>query len=316
MGRKVGNYYESDPSELGRNLDSHPKSFNFAKLAIFIFTVFLPAVAVGISNWYVFRDSFVIATILLIITVGVAAVATYYSGAALARIRKYCLMFDLLIGIVLCINLTSHFLLARDVSAAKESVEDRHIEEERKAVFQRNQTEQQQRILDAQAKLLEQQQKALRAEALRNDSAKRLGVKPAPQSSSIIIGPKFEPSAEPTTDPLQANLAAITESRQAEKSLTPEEVKKKWNGWLTFWAFVDVFVAVIGGSILASIWQWDRNDNGISDDEEERLIQQWLEWRSKLPPSNYEEGRIIGLSPKEMPAQPVAQDRRPKAQRH
>ncbi len=271
--------------------------FNLAKLAIFVFTVLLPAVAVGISNWYVFRDSFVIATILLVITVGVAAVTTYYSGAALAKIRKYCLIFDLLICVVLCINLTSHFLLARDVSAAKEGVEDRHIEEERKAVFQRNHTEQQARLLAAQSELLKQQKEALKMEAIRNDAARKAGVRPA---AALALAPVGEaPQAQGTTDPLQSDLAAITESRKLEKSLTPEDVKKHWNGWLTFWAFVDVFVAVIGGSLLASIWQWDRNGNGIADEEEEAQPQR----------------QPISMAPQQV-ATVKAQAQRPNAPRH
>lgn len=262
--------------------------FNWAKLAIFCCTVLLPAVAVGISNYYVFRDSFLIATILLVITVGVAAVTTYYSGAALSKIRKYCLIFDLIIGLVLCINLTSHFLLARDVGAAKDSVEDRHIEEERKAVFKRDQTEQQTKLLTAQADLLKQQEKALKMEAVRNDAARRAGVRPlaAVPVAPINIGPDPESSG----DSLQSELAAITKARKIDPPMSPEEIKKKWNGWLTFWAFVDVFVAVLGGLVLASIWQWDRNNNGIDDEEEQQP-------------------RSISMAPR---ATVTAQDQRPK----
>jgi len=242
---------------------------NWAKLAIFVFTVLLPAIAVGISNWYVFRDSFVMATILLVITVGVAAVTTYYSGAALDKIRRYCLIFDLLIGVVLCINLTSHFLLAREVSAAKEAVEDRHIEEERHAVLQKKKTEQAALLLERQATLLNAQRDALRMEAVRNDAARKAGVRPG---SGVTLPPMPDMSdstAEQPTDSLRAELDGIKKSREAKPPSDPDAVKRAWNPWLTFWAFVDVFIAVIGGLTLASLWQWDRNNNGIPDDEEE-----------------------------------------------
>lgn len=244
---------------------------NWGKLAIFLFIVVMPAVAVGISNWYAFRDSFVIATILLIITVGVAGVTTYFSGSAMAKIRQYCLIFDVIICIVLCINLTSHFLLAREVAAAKTATENRHIEEERRAAFKKAENEQAQRLLEQQAELVAQQKEALRMEAIRNDSARKAGVKP-PVAPAPLVPVQVAPIVEatPTPDALRTDLNAIEDARKpSDKPLTEEEVKKSWNPTLTFWAFVDVFVAVLGGAILSAIWQWDRNGNGIDDDEEQ-----------------------------------------------
>jgi hypothetical protein len=82
---------------------------------------------------------------------------------------------------------------------------------------------------------------------------------------------QVDPVAEatPTPDALRTDLNAIEAARKpSDKPMTEEEVKKAWNPTLTFWAFVDVFVAVLGGAILSAIWQWDRNGNGIDDAKE------------------------------------------------
>jgi hypothetical protein len=47
------------------------------KLLLFVVIVLLPAVVVGISNFHVFPDSSWAATIMLVVTVGAAAVFTW-----------------------------------------------------------------------------------------------------------------------------------------------------------------------------------------------------------------------------------------------
>ena len=65
------------------------------KLLIFTFTVLLPALIVGVSNFSVFPDFSFIATVMLVITVGVAGVFTYFSSDAMPVIRRYCVKADI-----------------------------------------------------------------------------------------------------------------------------------------------------------------------------------------------------------------------------
>lgn len=234
----------------------------WGKSTIFVCCVVLAAIAVGISNYYVFYDSFWMATILLIMTVGVAAVTAYYSGDATEKIRRYCIVFHLVIGVFLCINLASHFVLAREVSAALEGVESRHTEEDRQEGFKQADAERQAKLIAEQRALEEARQRALRAEAAKLNAMRRMGyrgdgvaVLPPPAPAPTIEAPKIEVSEAPR-------------AKREEKHVTPkspEQIRREWNAWLTFWAFADVFASVIGGLILAGRWEWDRNRDGIPD---------------------------------------------------
>src|SRR5215468_2363501 len=101
------------------------------KSIIYVFTVLLPALMVGISNFHVFPDASLLATLMLVVTAGVAGVFTYFSGDATAKVRRYCILADIAICAVLCVNLGGHWILAREVSAAKQGVVERHAEEDR-----------------------------------------------------------------------------------------------------------------------------------------------------------------------------------------
>src|SRR5215470_15065954 len=101
------------------------------KIILFCFTVLLPAVAVGISNFSAFADAVWLATIALGVTAGIAAVFTWQSGDATRKIARYCICSDFVICLVLCLNFAAHWIMAREISAAKQNVTERHIEEDR-----------------------------------------------------------------------------------------------------------------------------------------------------------------------------------------
>jgi hypothetical protein len=68
---------------------------------------------------------------MLVATVGISSVFTWQSGDATPKIARYCICADFVICAILCLNLAGHWILAREVSAAKQGVVDRHAEEER-----------------------------------------------------------------------------------------------------------------------------------------------------------------------------------------
>lgn len=236
--------------------------YGWGKATIFACCVLAAAIGVGVSNYYVFYDSFWMATILLIITVGVAAVAAYYSGDATPKVRHYCIIFHLVIGAVLCVNLASHFVLSRQISAAKENVEDRHNEENRQDEFKQRDADRQAKLMAEQRALEDAKQKALRAEAAKLNAMRRMGY-----YGGYAAPEQVAPTPAPTIA-TEAAAAPVKREEKPEAAKSPEQLQREWNPWLTFWAFADVFISVLGGLILAGRWEWDRNHDGIADDQQ------------------------------------------------
>src|SRR5215510_15003000 len=169
------------------------------KSIIYVFTVLLPGLMVGISNFYVFPDSSLLATLMLIVTSGVAGVFTYFSGDATAKVRRYCILADVAICAILCVNLGGHWILAREVSAARQGVEERHIEQDRDDRRKTADTERQLALKKADAELAATNIK------LQNAEARRLARLPlSERRSSITIA-----TPEPTQTPLIAPMTLV-----------------------------------------------------------------------------------------------------------
>jgi len=79
------------------------------------------------------------------------------------------------------------------------------------------------------------------------------------------------PKAEPTT-PVVAPMSlvppgsvAVSASITATPRITPEQVRESWWWTLTALAIAEVAASVLAGAILAGIWEWDKNRNGVPD---------------------------------------------------
>jgi|GEM_PF-3944505 len=59
--------------------------------------------------------------------------------------------------------------------------------------------------------------------------------------------------------------ATVSASITATPRLTPEQVRESWWWKLTALAFAECFASVLAGAILAGIWEWDKNRNGVPD---------------------------------------------------
>src|SRR5215831_5827203 len=178
------------------------------KLVIYAFTVLLPAIVVGISNFTVFPDSAWAATIMLVVTAGVAGVFTYFSGDATARVRRYCIIANIAICAVLCFNLGGHWILAREVSAARQGVVERHAEEDR---------DDRRKIADAERQLVLKKAEAEADAAktrLANAEARRLARLPLSERRSMLSAPTPEPTQ--TRTPIIAPMALIPPGAKAE----------------------------------------------------------------------------------------------------
>jgi hypothetical protein len=237
------------------------------KLLLFAFVVLLPAVIVGISNFDVFPDSAWAATLMLVVTVGVAAVFTWQSGDATAKIARYCICADFVIAAILCVNLGSHWLLSREVSAAKQGAVERHTEEDRDDRRAKERVERELELKKADAELAAANVK------LQNAEARRLAQLPRSERRSSITAPKVEPTKPAQTSaPIVAPMSLVPPGSVAAVSaqavtarLTPDEVRKNWWLKLTALAFAECFASVLAGAILAGIWEWDKNRNGVPD---------------------------------------------------
>lgn len=240
------------------------------KIILFTFTVLLPALIVGISNLAVFPDSSLAATMMLVVTVGVAGVFTYFSGDATAKVRRYCIVADFAICAILCFNLGGHWILAREVSASRQGVEERHTEEDRAEQRRRAEAERQIALERERRESLKEQTKAIREER------RRLAQLPIEQRRSALSVPKAEAAVTPasvaTIQPL--SLAPVdgakidttmADAPQVVKRLTPDEVRDKWWWFLTALAIAECAASVLAGAILAGVWEWDRNRDGIPD---------------------------------------------------
>jgi hypothetical protein len=226
------------------------------KLIPFCFIVLLPATVVGISNFFVFPDSALSATLMLIVTVGVAAIFTWQSGNATRKIARYCIFADILICIILCINLGGHWLLAREVSAAKQGVEERNAEEDRQLEREKEKTKlaidkakAETDLARAEANAAYQESQRLKQLPIDQRRARSAPRKAAPQQDAT-------PTPEPTATP-QVVAAA--------PKLTPDQVREKWRGFLSALAYAEIFASVLAGAILAGIWEWDRDHDGVAD---------------------------------------------------
>lgn len=228
------------------------------KLLLFTFTVLIPALIVGISNFAVFPDSSLLATLMLVATVGVAVIFTWQSGNATARISRYCICADFVICAILCINVGSHWLLAREVSAAKQGVEERHSEEDRDLQRKKAETELEISRKKADAEL------AAANVRLQNAEARRLAQLPRSERRSSITAPRVETKATPMTLQPMALVPGGMKVMTAAR-LTPDQVRESWWWKLTALAFAECFASVLAGVILAGVWEWDRNKDGIPD---------------------------------------------------
>ena len=229
------------------------------KITLILFVVLIPALCVGISNRSVFPDAVYTVNLMIIASVGVACTFTALSAKATDRVRQWVLIADIAIAAVLFANLAAHLIMARDISAAKQSVEESNAEDDRQDARETRRIERKIAESKAAATLAESQAKLQAAEAAR---LRRL---PIDQRRSAISTP---PEEAPTIPPLAASMTAADPKETIKavvKKLTPEEVRESWRTLLIWLVIGDCGTSVLAGAILMARWEWDRNGNGIPD---------------------------------------------------
>jgi hypothetical protein len=230
------------------------KRIYWPKLAMFGFAIVLPQAAVGWSNREVFPDALWIATIIVIVIIGISGISTYFSGNAAPKTRRYALWHDFAVAALTCVVVLFHFQVAREVSAGKEA---------RKVLRETEKTGQDNLDRDTQRQLAlkEADREAAKIETEKLREQRRVLLQ-LPPSQRRAIGPA--PTAAPTATAF-SSLPTISEQKGTVRAKTPEEVRMDWFGWL-FWASaLEIVVAVLGGMVLMMVWQWDVDGDGITD---------------------------------------------------
>jgi hypothetical protein len=255
------------------------------KLIIFAFIVVGPAIVVGVSNYTAFPDSFGLATVMLIVTVGVAGVFTWKSSDATPKIVRYCIVSDVIICAVLCANMAGHWILAREVSGAKQGTAERHSEEDREENRKTADLERQLALKKAEAEL--QLAQAKNAEAER----RRLRQLPWEQRYATATVQQSQPAATvPTLEP-----APTPEAKAGKPRLNEEQVRDKWWWFLTALAIAECAASVLAGGILIGVWEWDRNHDGVDDKLQQgtpiKLPVDLQEFPEALPTGRLETGK-------------------------
>lgn len=233
--------------------------YPWGKLLIYTLAVVLPAATISISTYYALYDSFWIILMMLIISVGIAGVFTYYSGDATPKISRYCIIAAIVVGVVMSAGLIIHVLLSRELAIAIQDVDESRKAEDRADRRQREAAQVTADLLAKQAELETAQRNRLRAEAVRNDSARRLGLRPS-QPASLPL-----PSVPSSLTSNAPEMGATNEESTPVKPITPTQIRHKYSGWLIGAAIADVLSSVIAGLVLAGRWEWDRDHDGIDD---------------------------------------------------
>lgn len=234
------------------------KRVHWPKVAMFGFAVVLPAIAIGISNKHVFPKAFAIATIGLIVTVGICLISTYFSGNAEPKTRRYAMFHDLVIALILCVNFLFHFQIAREVSAAEDAREAREKATSTRETNLDRDVQRQQALAQIKEREIKLQNEQL-------DKQRRLAVQLKPGDRSRILGTGTSPTPEPAQEFSSAsNLPAPAPTPLAVIG-TPEEIRASWFDWLFWAAAAEIFTAILGGMILMMVWRWDVDGDGIDD---------------------------------------------------
>jgi hypothetical protein len=123
-------------------------------------------------------------------------------------------------------------------------------------------------LKQADADLIARQTAAIREERRRLAQLpieQRRSVLKAPPKNEATEAPKVVATFQPLSlAPVDAKALASNVSIGAPR-LTPEEVRAKWWWFLTALAIAECAASVLAGAILAGVWEWDRNHDGIPD---------------------------------------------------
>lgn len=234
-------------------------SFAWGKVAGMFFAVLIPALLVAYCSYLIFPDSWGVAIGMVLVSVGIAGIFTVASSKATPNVRRYCLIAHIVLAVTISAGLALHWIVKRQVSGARQATVERHTEEDRLLHQYQTQVDGAVKLVDAQKSLYEAQSKTFRNEAIRNDSAKRLGIE-APRGAKVTNGASMDiPKIE----------APKLDRDTNSKKMTIEAVLEYWTPWLMASAILDLLASVISFGVCMALWEWDKDGDGVADHKQQ-----------------------------------------------
>lgn len=234
------------------------KRIYWPKIAMFGFAIVLPQIAIAWSNREVFPDALWIATVFVVVVIGISGISTYFSGNAAPNTRKYALWHDFAVAALTCVVALFHFQIAREVSAGKEA---RIVQEQKSKTGQENMDREIQRQLAI--RQADAERMKLETDAMKEQ--RRLLIQLPPSQRRFVPQGGNPATATTPSLPSFSSVVTVPPKETPDEIKSPEAVRASWFGWL-FWASaLEIVIAVLGGMILMMVWQWDVDGDGQPD---------------------------------------------------
>jgi len=219
-----------------KKVHNHP----WGHFVLYLASVLLPILALGVSTALSIPDSLPIVSLLLIISGIIATVVSFYTGIRDPGISIFCKWAHGVMIAVIAANLMVHGALTRDLGFAGDSVKELHVEQDRQHKMQQEAAQTQKELLDAQVRVL-------REDNARQRSATRAG--------------KIAPP--PVRLPSLPGLPAI--SAASGSVMAPQAVRDSYRNKVMWGAGMELAVALLASAILAFLLNRDADGNGIPD---------------------------------------------------
>jgi hypothetical protein len=249
--------------------------FGWGKTAGMLFAVIIPAVLVILANKTVFPEASWLATGMVVTTMGISIIFAVASAFATPKVKRYVLIAAFAIDLVLAGNLALHWVLAREVSGAKQATTARHDDEDRAEKRRDDEAKRQLALKKADAVLMDAERR-------------RLAQLPVSQRRSTIRPQNAE----------SPDVSAVVAIATTDKPLTIEQIMGEYTPWLLGFAIAELLVSVVAFGICALLWEWDFDGDGVDDAKQQG-----------------EQGRAPTLPARNTPGFAQAQDKpNPKAQ--
>lgn len=228
---------------------------NYSTWALWALIVLLPAVAIAVSTYHVFPDSFKIVGILIAISVGVSAWIVQNSDEPVRAIKRFGLLVKFALAVVMFANLAVHVQVSRELSGALSARAERHEEEDRA-------DQRAQKAAQREKELMEARANETRATAEAFDKQRRLLVQ-LPTAQRRYVPPVA--SKIPPVEPSAESAPALPGDKPKTMKADPDDIRQAWAPWMFWFAFAEALIAVVGGARLLVLRHWDADGNGIPD---------------------------------------------------
>lgn len=231
------------------------RTFTYGQMIVYGLTILLPGIVCMILNMEVFPSTSASPlgawppNIMTIIAICMGAVFVYYSSTPSRLISRFCLIMEIVLGLCMWSNLILHFYVQRGVSTATLG----QVERNQQTSYEASVAE---RMNASNAAALKSYNETVAAVTKANrllPPEQRKPLPPPPPVTSVQI-------TKPT--PVQNNFAIPT-TVAPEETWTAEQWRQHGAKLLLWTLIIETLLSVVGGSLLAAIWKWDSDGDGV-----------------------------------------------------